>query len=220
MVWREDHRPTGASAPESGLQGVGRRVRWSVTPAWRGEKEPPASVPCPRLAPERWVACWQTGMRPMKWFYAPPGALWGFPTDRMWKPTFVTCVPSSLGSKRRGDPALGLHPQSGSDLGTQKARQFSAVRGTGQTPCPGSACPVKLPRWAVVPPQSCAPRGATSPAPQPVLMSPRCSSWVPSLTPLPPLGGVLRTKPSPSEKSQLVTQRFYLCSLLQLSQSH
>lgn len=110
MVWREDHRPTGASAPESGLQGVGHRARWSVTPAWHGGKEPPASVPCPRLAPERWVACWQMGMHPMKWFYAHPGALWGFPTGRMWKPTFVTCVPSSLGSKRRGDPSSGAPP--------------------------------------------------------------------------------------------------------------
>ena len=118
-------------------------------------------------------------------------------------PPLLPVCPPALVAKEGVTPAPGLHPQSGSDLGTQKARQFSAVRGTGQTPCPGSACPVKLPRWAVVPPQSCAPRGATSPAPQPVLMSAPCSSWVPSLTPLPLLGGVVRTKPSPPEKSQL-----------------
>lgn len=191
-----------------------------MTPARRGGNEPPASFPHPRLAPERQVACWHTGMHPMERFYPHPGALWGFPAGRMWKPIFVTCcLPASV-AKEGVTPALELHPQSGSDLGTQKARQFSAVRGAGQTPCPGSACPVKLPRWAVVPPGGCAPRGATRPAPQPVLMAPRCSSWVPSLSPLAPLGGVLRTKLSASEKSPLVTQCFYLCSLLQLSQSH
>ena len=61
-----------------------------MTHARRGGNEPPASVPRPRLAPERWVASWQTGMHPMKWFYPHAGALWGFPTGRMWKPIFVT----------------------------------------------------------------------------------------------------------------------------------
>ena len=121
MVWREDHRPLGASAPESELQGVGDRARWSVTPACCGGRSPLPLSPAPGW-PQRGE--WRAGRRactPRNGFMhtqvpsgASPQIVCGSPC------LLLVCLPA-LVAKEGVTPALEFHPQSGSDLGTQKA---------------------------------------------------------------------------------------------------